>query len=239
MAVHYSSNTQASTDFSTQHYYSADLFAKAAAELEEQENRDERGLYARHQAYTSGAVLAAVAFMEGYINELFSHCAGGLGGSSVHGLSIDERSLLGRLWKRGVPRTARFAVLDKYDIALDLLAKPPFDRGQEPFQGASALIALRNALIHFEPEFYPVPNLRGDPIPQDVLPDLEKKLHGRFALNPLAYDQFGFFPDKCLSAGGARWAVESSTSLVYAFVKRMGIVERFKDPIASIMSGHG
>ena len=237
MAVHYSSNTTASTDFSTQHYYSADLFANIAAELEAQANSNERGLYARHQAYTSGAVLASVAFMEGYINELFTHCADGLGGSSLQGLSTDERSLLGRMWNRGVPRTARFSVLDKYDITLDLLAKPPFDRGAEPYQGVTALLALRNALMHFEPDFYPVPNPRGDPIPQDTLPNLEKKLRDRFALNPLAYDQFGFFPDKCLSAGCARWAVDSATSLVHAFVKRMGIVERFKDPIASLMSG--
>lgn len=149
---------------------------------------------------------------------------------------LDQRSLLGRMWKCGIPRTARYTVLDKYDIALDLLAKPPFERDQEPYQGASALIALRNALIHVEPEFYPVPNLRGDPIAQHVLPKLEKKLRGRFALNPLAHEQFGFFPDKCLSAGCAKWAVQVSASLVHTFVKRMGIVERFKDPVARLMS---
>ena len=34
----------------------------------------------------------------------------------------------------------------------------------------------------------------------------------------------------------AKWAVQMSISLVYTFVKRMGIVERFKDPIARLMS---
>ena len=224
----------ASTDFSTQHFWSAQIFADHALELEREHSggRREADTYARHQAYASGCVLCCVAFLEAYINELFEHCALTLGGAPIDGLARDDQATLGRMWRRGIPRTARYAVLEKYDIALDLLGKATFEPGVSPYQGASALVALRNALIHYEPDFYPVPG-PGRPVDPAAAPALEKRLRGKFALNPFAREGYGFFPDHCLSAGCCAWALEASFSFAMDFIGRMGIVERWKAPLAS------
>ena len=219
----------ASTDFSTQHFNAATLFADVTLKIE-QHPEGVPGEYSRHQAFASGAVLSAVAFMEAYINELFTHCSSGVV-AGVEGLTREQVGLLGRLWERGIPRTARFSILQKYEIALDLLGRPQVDRGAAPYQDASALVDLRNALVHFEPELYPVPGPQAPSVPQEAQPPLERKLRGRFVLNPLAREDFGFFPDQCLGAGCAQWAVSTSLSFVRSFVDHAGIVERFKGPI--------
>lgn len=223
----------ASADLSSQHFWSAEVFAGNALQIEEEFSDKEcaHGVYSKHQAYASGAVLSTVAFLEAYINELFYHCSLTLGGAPIDGLDRDQQATLGRMSRRGVPRTARYPVLEKYDIALDLLAKAPLGAAAQPYQDASSLVKLRNALVHYEPEFYPVPGPLRDSVDPRAAPSLEKRLRSKFPLNPLAATGYGFFPDHCLSAGCAAWAVEVSLSFVKSFVERVGIVER-KSPIA-------
>jgi hypothetical protein len=225
----------ASTDFSTQHYSSASIFASRAAELETKYSAASypRGTYVEHQAYASGGILAAVAFLEAYVNELFERCAAPYSSPSAKGLSDAEEELLGRMWRRGVPRTARYAILEKFDIALALLGREVFDRGAEPYQSAASLVRLRNALVHFEPEDYPVESPYSEPIERADMPNLQKDLAGRFDLNPLARDDYPFFPDKCLSAGCVSWTISSSYSFGEAFLSRLGVVESYKDPFGT------
>jgi hypothetical protein len=234
MDVHPSS---ASTDFSSQHFYSAQFFAQILAEVEGQprEPEDHEANW-RYQALASGAVLSAAAFLEAYINELFSHCALTLGGAPVGGLTSEQQATLGRMWRRGIPRTARYSILEKYEVALDLLAKEPFDRGAAPYQDASALTELRNALVHYEPEFYPIPHPLKPVVPQAAMPGLEKRLRGKFTLSPFADPGYPFFPDHCLSAGSAAWSVQSALAFVEAFLHKAGIVERFKYPLGKVPS---
>jgi hypothetical protein len=228
----------ASTDFSTQHFDAAEVFASETSRIEAEFQGKEREVdtVTRHLAFASGTVLSAVAFLEAYINEIFYHCALTLGGVPISGLNKDQQALLGRMWRRGIPRTARYTVTDKYEVALDLLAKEPFDRGKSNYQAVKSLVDLRNALIHYEPEMYPIPGPRNPQVPQDAMPKLESSLRGKFALNPFAREDFGFFPDKCLSAGCATWAVNASASFALEFVTNAGIVERWKNPVASLQA---
>jgi hypothetical protein len=78
-----------------------------------------------------------------------------------------------------------------------------------------SLIALRNALVHYKPEW-----------------DTEQKKHkeiedrlikSRFALNPFAGPNDAFFPKKCLGHGCAEWAVTSGVTFINEFFNRLGL----------------
>ena len=47
----------------------------------------------------------------------------------------------------------RLPILEKYQMAIFLAGKEPLPEGREPYQPADLLIALRNALVHFRPEW--------------------------------------------------------------------------------------
>jgi hypothetical protein len=52
---------------------------------------------------------------------------------------------LASVWSDAVDRQP---ILAKYQIALALAKREPFDTGTEPYQSAQALIELRNAIAH-------------------------------------------------------------------------------------------
>ena len=70
------------------------------------------------------------------------------------------------------------------------------------------------------------------------MPKFEKALRNKFSLNPLSREDFGFFPDKCLSAGCAAWAIRSTQEFALEFAASAGIHERFKDPMANLQARH-
>ena len=77
------------------------------------------------------------------------------------------------------------------------------------------LIDLRNMLVHFKPEW------DND---QKKHKEVEKKLKGRFELNPFwPKNNPIFFPFKCLSHGCANWAVGSSMRFILQFFALIGL----------------
>src|SRR5262249_13578312 len=82
-----------------------------------------------------------VASLEAYANELFSDRAKIFSGYSPE--------LLHDLWETYEEKP----ILDKFEFALLLLSKPKLDQGAGPYQDVRVLIALRNALTHFKPEW--------------------------------------------------------------------------------------
>jgi hypothetical protein len=52
---------------------------------------------------------------------------------------------------------------------------------------------------------------------------LIKSLRGKFSTIPWIGNNNPFFPDKCLSYGCARWAVESSFAYSDEFYKKLGV----------------
>lgn len=127
------------------------------------------------------------------------------------------------MWRAGVPRTARYGVVEKYAIALELSDRVGFDIGAEPWQSVSELARLRNALVHYEPEWVPMAST-------GEVHKFERSLKGKFALNPLAPPENPYYPDKVLGHGCAAWAVESSMAFTDAFVERLGI---FGNPLGN------
>src|SRR5207249_4039482 len=128
------------------------LFWREALALEASAPKDPPGeLHTHHRAYVIGAVFAAVAFLEGTINQLFQDAHDNDLGY-LKGLDPRAIQAMAAMWGHGVPRTACYPVLKKFEIALTLAGKPQLPVRSPAVEAAAALVTLRNALIHYEPE---------------------------------------------------------------------------------------
>lgn len=168
------------------------------------------------RSYASGAVILAVAALEASINELFLESVD-RNQTSLAGVALDRLQLMATLWEE----VDAFSMLNKYDIALVSCGKDPFAKGTEPYQSAKGVVDLRNALVHFKPEW-------GDEL--DRHSRLEQQLATRFPACALASQATGtmvWFPHKCLGAGCASWCIDSVVKFVSEFCTRLGIPSRF------------
>ena len=180
---------------------------------------DERNrLWTEHNAVVVGAIISATAFLEAAINELFAE-SGDEFQEHLGELPEEDRKLISRMWNQGIPRTAKFTIVQKYEVFLSLLNRAEFDRSVEEYDRIQSLIRLRNALIHYEPEWQTHDASRS----QADLHNLERHLRSRFAINPFTGGGNPFYPDKCLGHGAAEWAVESSVVFFDLFVSLTGI----------------
>src|SRR5262249_11994705 len=109
------------------------------------------------------------------------------------------------------------AVLRKYQTALDSCGVKEFDTKTEPYQSAEHVVKLRNALIHYHPEWDDE---------QGTHEDIEKRLKGRFPLNRLTGSGHLWFPHQCLGSGCAKWAVERATEFMETFCRMLNIPNR-------------
>jgi hypothetical protein len=209
--------------FSVTHAMSASYFTGRAKAMEAERTllgEDERIKYsAEHRAYVSSSILLSVAFLEATINELFSDCADEVDSTTVKRLPAARDMAL--LWRNGVPRTAKYRLIDKYNKALELNGKPILDGKSELVKDIGLLIELRNALMHYEPETvltYSSGGRSGDQVHK-----FEQKFKGKFELSPLTGEGNSFYPDKLLGYGCARWALQTAVLLVTRFCQLLDI----------------
>lgn len=224
IGVRHSVKLSVCTSLSIQLIQTAAFFCRKAHACEkkwdpdalEPEQRDR--FRSEHSSYVLGAIMSATMSLEAMINELFSE-AGDKFKENLNSLTENQLTLLERMWDRGIPRTARYSILEKYEVFLDLIDSEQFDRGRQPYQDAKNLVALRNELVHYEPEWQVVTS----ETPQSQQHRLRKALRGRFEENPLTGAGNPFFPDKCLGHGCAEWALETAVSFADKFVELAGI----------------
>jgi hypothetical protein len=201
------------------HLDSATRFAFACAKIETEEKHLEwpqpRWDEARSNALA--AVLLAAASLESSVNEFYQQAVD-RDRNALKPLSETQINLLAELW----PEIERLSPLRKHQVALVAMGHEPMSRGQEPYRSADGLMRLRNALVHFRPEW------------DDNLKDhqsLEQRLSQLFSVSTLADSAKGqmvWFPNKCLGAGCAEWAIESAVLFSQRFVDTLGIRERLK-----------
>jgi hypothetical protein len=132
-----------------------------------------------------------------------------LGNETVH--------WIGKYWKLGFPRTAAFNILEKHTFALQILEKGTLDFGKVPGQQVKALINLRNALTHYEPEWQSS---------EDEAHKIEKQLKGQFAPNALAGLGNPFWPAQCLGYGCCKWAIEAVVAFHQQYWIQLGLPGR-------------
>ena len=165
------------------------------------------------------AVLLAAASLESSVNEFYQQAVD-RDNNALESLSNIQMQLLEELWRE----IEKLSPLRKYQVALVSMGYKPMSKGHEPYRSADGLMRLRNALVHFKPEW------------DDDLRDhrsLEQRLSQLFPVSALAdraEGQMVWFPNKCLGAGCAEWAIESAIKFSKQFVTTLGIKERLKRP---------
>lgn len=204
------------TDLSIQHIKSAALYARLCAQVENKHNpyipnslpsEEFEDLLTEHRAHAISSIFFAAAFLESTLNSFFENS------------NLPERN----------------SIYQNYNIVLSSNGKMTFRKKNFPrCRDIELLIFLRNALIHYKPEWITI--IRHDKIVEkaDVKKINKDRLEELRNLNILPSPFFAatinpFFPDKCLSHGYAKWAVESSLEFVEEFIKRMGLQYSFDD----------
>mgnify|MGYP000865092755 CR=1 FL=1 len=214
------------TYFSIQHIQSAALFCRITHALENQyDGNYNQELFTEYKAYATNAIFSSVCFLEATINEIF--CDAIDSPDRISALGEDKIRLLGNMWSLDVPRTASYPIVDKYQIALTLLEKPLFDRGLSPFQDVQILVQLRNALMHYEPEWFLGYSSSNSEL--ESLNKLSKRLKDKFEISKIFKNTGNsFFPDKCMGYGCAKWAVIKSIDFADNFFTKIGMKSTFE-----------
>ena len=200
--------------FSSYHLWAAKHFAELAQVAESQPNQ---GFNIQHRAYVTNAVLSAVAFLEAAINEVFDDLADNHL-SYVAPLPEEAKRLLDGLWV-GDESVERWRVLEKYRAALLCCGKSTFDKGNQPYQAAALLVRLRNRLIHARPKTRESGDL--DKLDEALSASFQPNRHMAKMANP-------YFPDQCLGAGCAEWAVLSARQFADEFFSRLGLQPNYQ-----------
>ena len=210
---HISATLRSRRYFSIQHIQSAALFTRQCYQVEQSyDGTNSSDLVADHWSYVTGAIFAAASFLEATINELFADTLDHPDGELASHLDAATRQLMADMWKRDIPKTAHYQIIEKFQIALTLARKPLLDSSNSPFQDVQTLIIIRNDLIHFEPVWTSVEAEKAN---KRILSLQNEK---KFAFNPLITAPGNpFYPDKCLSHGCAKWAVNNSIQFVEDF----------------------
>lgn len=199
-------------NFAWQHLKAATIFRDQVVRLEaEHVGRPLGQFFEQICAYASACIMSATASLEALINELFI-APGRLRGQ----LADFEVEFWGKPDK---PKTGieRKPILEKYQLALTMLGVARLDESSSPYRSAWALVELRNALIHYKPTW--------DPERRRVV-ELGEALAGRFVLSPFVDAGANFIAQKCMSAGCAKWAVETVGSFAAEFDRRTHLDEK-------------
>ena len=104
-------------------------------------------------------------------------------------------------------------VLRRYEVILHLLGKDPMEKGHKPYQHASILIQLRNAITHYKSMSGPEMDAK------KLYTTLEQLGHEP---PQFAHGSMNFFPHKCLSAACADWAWRTADEFLTEFSNKLG-----------------
>jgi hypothetical protein len=115
------------------------------------------------------------------------------------------------------PKYEQKKVLDKFQLAMRLRTKKRIDSGDTIYKNAETLILMRNAVVHFKPEWSHE---------KKIQKKIEQRIPKKLPLSPFAHGD-SVFPDQCMSYGCARWCVETALAFVDAFCTQSGIENRY------------
>jgi hypothetical protein len=196
---------------SRHHIISAHHFSRSAERIEKLGGdvpQDEKWMY---RAFVTASVLSSVAYLSASINELYLEVRKLSNSGEPH--VRRELDLLVEAW----PRISRVQVLQRYQLALAVADADQYNPGQMPYLDADSLIRLRDALISYGADW-------GDE--RGKRHTLESRLRDKFDPSPLVSSRRPWFPDRCLGAGCAKWAVETVQVFTNDFYARMALPGR-------------
>ena len=181
--------------FAIQHLAGALGFSRQVCEIEAQHLGEPWGgtFYEEMSGPAIAVIMMTVAGMESYLNELFADAA------------IHFSSSMLPIWKKGAKDFDRKPLLDKTDWFLLLRGEEKINRNISLINDVEALVTLRNALVHFKPE-WDDESARHESV--------SKRLEGKFM--PLSWlaDDPGVFPRAWITGGCTTWAVDTAIKFV-------------------------
>jgi hypothetical protein len=170
-----------------------------------------------HRSYAIGAVIAAASYLEAAINELYLEAV-----DRNRNTFPPERLRLAELMSHVWEDVEQMTVLAKYQVALTLAEVQPYPKGENPHQAVDGLLRLRNALVHYKPEW---------DTELEEHRRLEERLGKRFKQSRLSSPRQAFFPHRCLGHGCAAWATTTALGFYRDFMVRLGLNMRsISDP---------
>lgn len=172
-----------------------------------------------HRSYATGSILFSVAFLEAAINEFYQDSFD-QHDSYLKPLEQDSKQRLSYLWRLTEENNkSPFSILEKYQLALVTCGKQQLSVGDRPYQDVALVIKLRNELVHYKPKSLGAHRSH----------KLEKQLRGKFAENQLmSTSNNPYFPDKCLGAGCAGWAVKAVEDFANEFFASCGLKPNYQ-----------
>ncbi|MEZ0150399.1 MAG: hypothetical protein AB9Q22_11970 [Candidatus Reddybacter sp.] len=196
--------------FAIQHLIAAARFSRQCGEIQKQNEGKALGSFYDEQiSCVSAAIMLCVASIESNINELLS-MPETLFPEADPNIQKEVSSLIGEL-----------SIIDKYQRILLAKGITAFDKGSQPLQDIEVLISLRNELVHFHPEWHDE---------QQRHEKLGRKLRGKFELSPFITESTGvLFPQRIVSHGCTKWAVEKSIEFMTQFNSKLGLHDKFSD----------
>ena len=130
------------SNFAVQHLMAAARFSRMCGEIERRNKGLPLGPFFDEQiACVSATVLLATASLESYVNEVWAD-----GDKSFPGLEENARVQLMELTE-GKP------ILEKFQRTLRVKGFGSFPEAEQPYADTRAVVSLRNALVHFKPEW--------------------------------------------------------------------------------------
>ena len=130
------------TSLSFQLMLAAANFTREVKKIEEEKAAEPFGEFFEDiTSYTLSVILATVTASESHINEIYVDRHTYFPGYN--------QQLVDHIWDI----TERKDVLEKYSFALSLRDKGKFNKGDRFYQDMIDLIKLRNALVHYKPEW--------------------------------------------------------------------------------------
>ena len=209
------SSIEVSHQLSFSHIKAAAHFAKLSYKKEDEydDSQPSSELLDEHRSYVIGSIITAVCYLEATINEVFTDVEDI---SRSNEWSPDVAQKMKETWHN----ERELGLIEKYEKALCIVKSESFNRGAEPYQSAASLIYLRNALIHYKPEWVGTGESYNKTVNEKLRQKLEKKIK---KLNPMTQEGSLFFPHRGLGYGCAKWAVESSLNFSNEFFSKIGL----------------
>jgi hypothetical protein len=156
-----------------------------------------------HRSYAIGAVIAAASYLEAAVNELYLEAM-----DRNANTFPQQRSRLAELMSHVWEDVEQITVLTKYQVTLTLAEVEPYPKGRNPYQAVYGLVRLRNALVHYRPEW---------DTEVEEHRKLEQILANRFKESRYSASDQTFFPHRCLGHGCAAWAIKTAVDFYKDF----------------------
>jgi hypothetical protein len=207
------------------------LHSTALARQIEDTHEGEPRFDIEHRSYVLAALIAAAGFLEAAVNELYKDASEGHGLTDdgyLAPLSGQAVGAMAALWD-GTDEGFKLKALEKWQFLLVFAGRSRLDQGASPYQDASLVVTLRNALAHAKPEM----------VWADEPGRMERRLRGKFNDNRLmAGSGNPWWPDHCLGHGCADWAVSSALGLADAVCSQLGLSPNYDRMRAAGWYGH-